>query len=800
MKTALRILKWLCLVLVLVLVLALAGGYVFLRRTLPSVSGTLHLEGLKDEVEVIRDKWGIPHIYARNADDLFFAQGYVHAQDRLWQMEFNRRIAAGRLSEIAGEVTLDADRFLRTIGLYRAAEEEYPHLDEESKRILHAYAQGVNAFIETHKGRLPLEFTLLGIKPEPWTPVDSIAWGKVMAWDLGGNWEHELLRAAIVKKLGKEALPDLLPSYPSEHPIIVPIEVSYHELDTSVLALYQGKVKPLLGAGQGLGSNNWVVDGAKSATGMPLLANDPHLGIQIPSIWYEMALHGGGFDVIGVSFPGVPGIIIGHNDRIAWGVTNVGPDVQDLYIEKINPHNPYQYEFQGRWEDMRVVREEIRVKGRKEPEVIEVRITRHGPIINDVVKSLKDSKEVLAFRWTALELSPVLPAVIGINRADNWEEFREALRSWSVPSQNFVYADVDGNIGYQMPGLIPIRAQGDGLMPVPGWTGEHEWTGYIPFDELPSVYNPLTHYLVTANNKVVPDDYPYLISLEWNMGYRAQRIVDLLTAKEKLSLEDFKAIQADTLNLHAMEVLPYLLEAAKGKPELQEAVEQLRGWDFRCPSDSVPCAIFEAFHVRLLHNTFGDELGEELFKRYLETESVPKVALARALRDNSSWFDDVTTPDHRESREEILVRSLEEALDELSQRLGKGMGNWQWGKLHLALFVHKPIGQSGIKPLEAFFNRGPVQAPGTAEVPNNNIYNPNKPFNVKVLPSYRQLIDLGDLNRSLSIHTTGQSGNPLSPHYDDFIPLWREVRYHPMLWDRKSVEDNAEAKLVLMPK
>ena len=800
MRTLTRILKALATLVLAVALLAAGGGYLFVRRSFPATGGTVRLEGLRSEVEIYRDRWGVPHIYAHNIEDLFFAQGYVHAQDRLWQMEFARRIGHGTLSEVLGEVTLDKDRFLRTIGLRRAAEADLALLDQETRLVLESYARGVNAFIESHRGRLPLEFVLLGFEPAPWQPLDSLVWGKIMCWNLGRNWKAELLRAKLIARLGEERARELIPPYPDEGPIIVPPEVkSYASLFSPSDG---GDAQPTFPSfSLEWGSNNWVVDGAKSATGKPLLANDPHLDIQMPSIWYEIGLHGAGFDVVGASFPGAPGVVIGHNDRIAWGVTNAGPDVQDLYIERINPDNPHQYEYQGRWEDMEVVREEIWVKGRAEPEVLEVRITRHGPIISEVVEGLE---EPLAFRWTALEPSQLVRSVLLLDRARNWEEFREALRYWDVPSQNFVYADVEGNIGYQMPGRIPIRAKGvaqgfnPGLVPVPGWTGEYEWEGYIPFDELPHVYNPPTHFIVTANNKIVPDDYPYFISYEWAAPYRAQRIIQLLTAKDALSVDDFRAIQADTYSVPGELFTPYLLRL---EPEgwLQErAMRELRAWDFRNEADSSGAAIFQVFYLKLVENTFADELGEELFEEYLTGRGVAHhMALARMIEDSDNpWFDDVNTP-QREMRDDILRESFAEALDYLGRNFGDMPHVWAWGRLHQAAFEH-PLG--AVKPLHLIFNRGPFPYGGSGFTVNAAAFDYKEPFAVKAIASYRQIVDLGDFANSLSMHTTGQSGQPFHKHYADMIKPWRAVEYHPMLFDKEAIARSKEGLLILAPK
>ena len=803
-----KILKILGVLMLIVVVLAAGGGCFVIRRNFPASKGTIKVAGLESQVEVYRDNWGIPHIYASNPHDLFLAQGYVHAQDRFWQMEFSRRIGSGRLAEILGESALGSDRFIRTLGWHRTAARELELLDGEVRTVLGAYSEGVNAYISTHRGRLGLEFTILGLTgvkfdPEPWTPLNTLTWAKVMAWDLSGNMNSELLRAHIATRLGTPAVGALVPPYSDDYPIIVPHPLASAMLEAVPEAAFDTHV---LGTGDDIGSNNWVVSGSRTETGMPLLANDPHLGIQMPSIWYEIGLHCDPigpdcpYNVVGASFAGAPGVIIGHNDHIAWGVTNLAPDVQDLFIERFNPENPNQYEYQGQWLDMEIVREEIAIAGEEEPVIVNARITRHGPIINDVVGGAEEDWafgwQPLALSWTALQPGTMFRSVLLLDQASNWEEFREALSYWDVPSQNVVYADVEGNIGYQAPGRIPIRASGDGSMPVPGWTGEYEWMDYIPFDELPRAFNPPEGYIVTANNAVVGLDYPYFISMDWAPGYRARRIVELIEADPSLSIEDLQAIQGDSSPVYAQDVLPHLLTLSSDEPRLTEALDLLRAWDGRAVRDSAGAALFEAFRLHLIDLTFGDELGEQLLRRARGTAGVALVSL---LADETSpWFDDVTTR-QVETRDEILLQALEEAVEELTETLGRNMARWRWGDLHTATFENQSVGQCGIGVIEAIFNLGPVPVDGSIATINNTGYSPSHPYGVVIVPSYRQVVDLGDFTQSVSMHTTGQSGHPYHHHYSDMIDPWRNIQYHPMLWQRADVEANAEATLILTP-
>jgi penicillin amidase len=793
----------------LVLILSLfVAGFIYIRRSFPTLDGTVQVPGLQARVEVFRDSFGVPHVYASNRHDLFFAQGYVHAQDRFWQMEFSRRVGSGRLSELLGEGALDQDRFIRTVGWHRAAEQELALLNPEERAILEAYAEGVNAYIQERGRKLGLEFALLGLtgveyEPEPWLPLNTLTWGKVMAWDLGGNRTAELTRAQIVARLGSDAVNVLMAPYPESHPTIVTSALSESTF-TSIPEEYF--TLNALGLGDGLGSNNWAIAGSRTASGFPILANDTHLGIQMPSIWYEVGLHCNPvgpecpFNVVGFSFPGVPAVIIGHNDRIGWGVTNLNPDVQDLFIERLNPNDPNQYEYRGRWIDMQIIREEIQVAGREEPEVIFVRLTRHGPIINDILGGIEEDWsygwEPLSFSWTALEPGTIWQSVFSINKAQNWEEFRQALSLWDVPSQNFVYADVEGNIGYQTPGRIPIRASGNGSLPSPGWTGTHEWLRYIPFDELPSAYNPPAGFIATANHAVVDDSYPYFLSADWAPGYRARRIVELIESKEAFTLEDIQQMHGDSVLVYAQDLLPFILSAQPADPVHAEILDLLRNWDGDMQRESVPATIFESMRVNLITRVYGDELGETLLNR---TRSNLLIALLDiAETPNSPWFDDIYTEDV-ETSEEIILLALQDTVEELTEKLGKDINDWTWGEVHTATFKNQSLGQSGIFLLERLFNRGPYAVDGSSGTVNATSYSFANPYELTGVPSQRLILDFQYFEQSLSMHTTGQSGHPFHRHYADMIDPWRNIEYHPMLWTRGQVEAAAVDYLVLDP-
>ncbi len=799
MKILRRLLPIVAGIIVVLVTLLLIGATWFVRRSFPATKGNLQVSGLQSPVRVYRDSWGIPYVYAQNNHDLFFAQGYVHAQDRLWQMDFHRRIGEGKLSEIFGKTTIKTDRFLRTVGLARAAQNDLKVADAETLSVLQAYADGVNAFIETHQGNLPLEFTILGYKPAPWEPVDTLVWAKVMAWDLSGNWEEELLRARLVQKFGEDSIRVLYPPYPQDAPYIIPPEAHDYanlgapQLDSVAQVLAKAQRIPF-GTANGLGSNNWVIDGSKSATGQPLLANDPHLGIQMPSIWYEMGLHGGDYDVVGATFPGAPGVIIGHNARVAWGVTNLGPDVQDIYLEKLNPDNNTQYEFAGAWQDLNIFDEQIAVKGQNTPETLTVRISRHGPLLNDVVEGLA---QPAALQWTAIaQPSQLFRSVLLIDRARDWNSFREALRFWNVPAQNFVYADVEGHIGYQSPGQIPIRAKGQGTLPVPGWDGAYEWAGFIPFDELPSVFDPPTHYIATANNKVVPDSYPYFLGYDWSAPFRAMRITTQIAAKDKLSADDFRDIQADTTSLPAKKIVPLILNLTPDGVLQERVMAELQKWDYRNEVDSTGGTIYQVFYWRLVQDVFGDELGPEMLKDYLEQENAHHMAVWFLVdQPDNPWWDDTGTPE-KETRDDMMSRAFGETIEYLGKQFGDVPDQWTWGRLHQSTFNH-PLG--AVKPLDRIFNRGPIATRGAGFTPFASHFNYNEPFSTTALPSYRQIVDVGNWDQSRSIHTTGQSGLPFHAHFGDMIETWEAVKYHPMLWSEEAVQSHSDDLLTLKP-
>lgn len=793
-----------------------------IRRPFPTYDGRVQIAGLSQPVTILRDQLGIPHIYAQNRHDLLLAQGYVHAQDRFWQMEFWRHIGQGRISEIVGEAGLDSDKFIRTVGWNRIGQETidfYAASAPEYLGELEAYSAGVNAYLEETNNALSVNLSILQLvndnwEIEPWTPLNSITWGVVMSHDLSGNYGDELRRARLVEALGAEQAADLFPDYPTDRPVIVPTAASTQRpilpapitailnspLDWAAIeAAHQNQLPPhgfALGRDPFIGSNNWVVSGDLTDTGLPYLANDPHLSLQLPSIWYQIGLHAPGIDVVGFSFAGVPGVIIGHNQHIAWGVTNLGPDVQDLFIERLNPNDPTQYEFMGEWRDITTVEEVIHVNGGDDV-VLQVRQTQHGPIVSDL---WSDVDEVLALSWTAAQPSRVLQSVILLNSARDYDEFRAALEFWDVPGQNFVYADTEGNIAYQGTGLVPIRASGDGTLPVPGWTGEYEWTGFVPFAEMPARLNPPEGYIVTANNAVVDADFPHFIARDWADGNRAERITDLIGAEAAagpITAADMTRIQHDNRDLLAVALVPLFVQLSTDNPQVQAAQAELAAWDYQLNQDSVAASIFIIAYWKLVPLTLADELGEE--SDYIGQGSSASIFMRQLTAEpESPWWDDVTT-EAVETRDDQMLAALTAALEWLSQRLGPEMAGWEWGKLHQATFVSAPLGQSGIAPLETLVNRGPFPLNGGENTVNNAGWDWQTPALVDWHSSMRMVVDMANFNNSLWVIPTGQSGHPSHPHYADQITEWAYGGYFPMRNGEPAVRAAAVSTLTLVP-
>lgn len=778
----------------------------YARTALRPLDGKLEAAGLTSEVEVLTDRWGVPHVYAHDREDLYFAQGYLHAAERLWQVDVTRRLAQGRLAEVLGEFALPFDRFFRTLGLGRTARSWLDRMDDNTRRVglsYHAgFAAGARAFPK------PVEYQILALEPEiPGTLEEGVlttfAIALLMAFALSPNWEFELLRLWLARALDPERAARLAPLVGAETPSALPPSASVAGLVRALTeAARQG------GAAPGAGSNNWVVSGARSVTGKPLLANDPHLKIQMPSLWMEMHLACPDLEAAGATLPGAPGILIGHNRRIAWGFTNTQADVADLYLERVSPDGS-EYEHAGEWHPVEVVREEIFVRHEPEPRAHEVRLTRHGPLLTSTIQGNLNPQvregvvgDALAFRWIHHDVVSSQRSVEGINCASNWQEFREAAREWTSPGQNMVYADIDGNIGYQFTGVVPVRAAGrSGAAPAPGWTGEHEWEGEIPFDELPSSFNPESGFVATANHRIVDLDYPRHLTDDWEPPHRIRRIVALLTEKERLSAEDFARIQTDTHSGMAEELVPLLLTAEVHPGRAAEARRLVEGWDRRLDPESQGAAVFIVWCSKVAEGLFRPALGDELFDFYFRVRGWTTLWAFDAMGDllahpEAEWVGG-SGSDNPAARDALVARALEEACDELEARLGADPAGWRWGRLHRVHFRHALT--TAMPPLDELMSSGPFEAPGGDDTINRGVFNPGEDYGDAAVASYRQIIDLSDFDRSLSVITGGNSGNPASPHYRDQSEMWLRGEYHPMPFTRGAVEAAAAGTLVLVP-
>jgi len=751
----------------LALLMVLAGGlYLYLRSALPQTDGRVVLAGPRAEIRIERDADGVPRIIAQNDEDLSFGLGFVHAQERLFQMELQRRYGAGRLSEIFGPQAVAVDRQMRVLGLYRAAEAEIPFLSTEMNHALDTYAAGVNAFLTSRRGALPPEFLVLGFAPEPWRPADSLVWGKLMAVQLGGNYRGELLRARMARTIPAADLEFLYPDYPRGAPTtlaeMAPIyrQMALDELYEALPAL----VGPIYA------SNNWVVDGVHSASGKPILANDPHLAFGSPGFWYLARLETPQHQITGATAAGVPLVVIGHNERIAWGFTTTTADVEDLFVEQVDPADPGRYltpqgsaPFQSRHET-------VVVKGAA-PVEITIRETRHGPVLSDALPpGAADRGFVLALAATfTIPGDRSAEALWEVNRAADWPSFRAALRQFVGPVQNIVYADVDGTIGFIAPGQVPIRRRGQGWLPAPGWTGSHDWTGFIPFDALPTAINPPSGHFVTANNKIVPDNYPYFLSRDWDLPNRAERIEALLAATPVQTAASSAAIQADTFSLMAERLVPLMTGTVTQNPATREMVERLRNWDFRMDMDKVEPLLFTAwlreFSRSILFGRFGDAVSDYWDLRPRVMEAV--------LTERPDWCDDPKRPGE-ESCGSRLAEALEATLARLGRDYGSDMAQWQWRRAHVAVFANSVFSRI---PMLRDWLRIAIPTPGAYDTLNrgpSTIRDDTTPFEQRFGAGLRMIADLASPEDARMITAPGQSGDPLSAHYADLLQRWRD--------------------------
>jgi penicillin amidase len=780
---------------------ALLAIVLWWQRVTPQSEGRIEVAGLAGEVSIERDADGIPTLRAGSRDAALFGLGFVHAQDRLWQLETHRRIGAGRLAEAFGPAALDNDKFLRALGVRRAAAAQWAALGADGRAAVLAYTAGINACIADHLRARPPEFLILGLQPEPWTPEDTLAWGIMMAWDLGGNWTNELLRMRLALSLPVARINQLLPPYPGEKPLPV----------RDYAALYRGlQLSPDLGRRalldapesgvEGVGSNNWVVAGSRTVSGKPLLANDPHLKLTAPALWYFARLEAPGLRVAGATMPGLPMVVLGQNARIAWGFTNTNPDVQDVYLEQIKADDATRYRTPEGWAAFESFDETIRIKGQADVRMT-VRATRHGPVISDAGSAATAGLTggaatpgyALALRWTALDKdASSIDAGLALAAAGSVREFVAAAGKHVAPMQNMVVADVDGSIGFVAAGRVPLRRRDNdlrGQAPAPGWEKRYDWTGFLDPARTPREIDPPRGWIATSNQRVTASGYPHYITSEWAVPYRQQRIETLLQARPRHDKESLRRIQADQVSLAAQRLLPWLRQAQPTHALGAAALQRLAAFDGEMRASDVAPTIFAAWARELTRAVFADELGgDESYLRQVGRSDF-RAALEGVLERNDAWWcDDKATP-AAESCAMLVSRSLDRALDELQQRLGPDMARWQWGAVHLARSEHRPF--SKVPVLAPWFELR-VATGGDNYTVNVARYHlkGSEPYLNEHAASLRAIYDLGDPANSSVMHSSGQSGLVLAPEFRRFVEPWRAVSDLP-LWR------GGERKLVL---
>ena len=790
----------------LLLLVVAAALWLYMQRSMPQTDGSLSLIGLRDEIRIERDATGIPTIKAKSREDAMFGLGFVHAQDRLWQLETHRRIGSGRLAEAFGAAALDNDKFLRALGVKRAASVQWASASPQTKAIVSAYTAGINAYLSGAMKARPPEFVVLGLQPEPWTPEDTLAWGIMMAWDLGANWSTELLRMRLALTLPVERINELLPPYPGEKPLATADYAAlFRELRIDgKLGTQALNFAPESGI-EGVGSNNWVVHGSHTESGKPLLANDPHLKLSAPALWYFARIEAPELKVAGATMPALPGVILGQNEHVAWGFTNTGPDVQDLYLERIKPDDSAQYQTPDGWARFETVNEVIKVKGQADVTLV-ARATRHGPVISDagvadgVIGPTAKPTYALAIRWTALDRDTgSIDAGIAFNEAKSVADFIAGSAKYTAPMQNMVVADRDGHIGEVSAGRVPLRKPENdlkGQVPSPGWDARYDWAGYLEPTLTPRELDPPRGWIGTANQRIHPADYPHFITSEWALPYRMQRIAQMLDAKPKHNLASLRAMQADELSLATQRLLPFLQKAKSTHPLAAAAQQQLAGFDGTMAAGKAAPLIFWAWSRQLTQGVFADELGSAQWERLIGGRNF-RDALEGVLDRNDAWWcDDKSTPAVVETCEQQIDAALTRALDELQAAQGSDVTAWQWGRAHSARSEHRPF--SKVKALARWFE---LRAPVGGDTYTLNVSRVTlKPDSVtgelyldEHGPSLRALYDLGDTSQSRVMLSTGQSGLFFSPLYSSFVGPWAKVDYVP-LWSGA-----AEQTLVLSP-
>lgn len=799
-------LKMAAIVLALLIGAILVAGSLFIRslarRGLPDYDATVSLDGTSDEVVVYRDAYGIPHIYAKNESDLYLAVGYCMAQDRLWQMDLLRRACTGRLSEIFGKDLVETDFLLRSLRMPEKSRMILKNTEDPMVRACISFADGVNQYIEANPDRLPPEFIILRYKPEKWQPEHSVNLVGYMGWDLRLSWNEEVVLDKIRRLLGEARSRELLPDPELRKTFVYPgFEAAAESLVVDSALMSANNQLRKLGLAVFGGSNNWAVSGKRSVSGMPILANDMHLGLNTPGIWYQMhqAIEGK-LNVTGVILPGQPFIVAGHNDRIAWGFTNVMVDNTDFYLEKINPENPGQYELNGTWREMEVRTEEIKISG-GETVRGELRFTHRGPIVSRF-HGVED--RAISMRWIGNDYSNELRSIYLVNRAGNWDEFKNAMSTFISVSQNTVYADVDGNIGLYCCAGVPIREGGEANIVLPGETDEFDWKGIVPFEDLPHSFNPENGAVSSANNRTAGDEYPYYISHWFFPSTRIDRIRQMLDEKDRFSAEDFKRMQADQKSMLVADIKNIILSEMKKSYPLtgleKEALQLFSSWEGVLEKTSPEASMFETFLCVFAENLLADEMGVKLYGEFLGSSLLREYAIQNVMEAKDSlWCDDTGTPDTIETFTDIMQKSFRDTVALLQDNHGRNMDNWQWGKIHRFTLSH-PLGSVKVLNWLFRFNSGPYEVGGSSHTVCPYSYPLNEPFGVTWGASHRHIYTLANWDESLTVIPTGVSGIPSSPHYCDQTPLYLANRYHPDYFSRDLVEKNAKYTMIIRGK
>ncbi|HSW55545.1 MAG TPA: penicillin acylase family protein [Ignavibacteriaceae bacterium] len=813
-------------IVVSLIIIFIVGGYIFynsLTESLPAYEGELNIPSLKSEVKIYFDSLAVPYIFAENDEDAAFTLGYLHARERMFSMDMIRRAGEGRLSEIFGVETLPFDKMFRTVGLSRTAKMIKEKMNPEGLKLLEAYSRGVNFYVEEKKNKYPVEFDILGYQPEEWKPEHSIIVIRMMAWELNLGWWTDLAFTELVQKLGEEKVKEILPDYPENAPTIIPPELkNFSQINTNFIETDKSFRKFIGMTGTHLGSNNWVVNSQMSSSGKPIIANDPHLAYRAPGIWYAAVIKSpnlpdgkAGWNAAGVTLPGVPGIVIGKNDNISWTLTNIMTDETDFYFETLDSSRT-KYLLDGSWKDLIIVEDTIETRdGIREP--IEIKYTHRGPIIsnihpyNFIYNQDESAYPPISMRWLGNEFSDEMDAFLKVNKAKNWGEFKSAVEKFNIPGQNFVYADREGNIGYVFGGALPIRPNNATTFVFDGSDSKNDWRGFVPRNELPFLLNPPANFIATANNKVIKD-FKYHITNLWEPSSRIERITELLQSKGKHSVEDYMKYQEDIYSPYAKSIVPYILyafENAEVKDKnLEKSLQLLREWNFEMDKYLHAPAIFLTFFDKLMKNIYLDEMGEDLFNQYVFLANVPYRNVLELLKKPfSPWYNDVKK-NERYIRDDIIRQSLNDALDELENKFGKDVKDWQWGKLHTVTFKHAFSGASGL--LDGVINIGPYEISGDGTTIFNTEYAFSKsieefplfrhdPFDCELGPSMRFIYDFAKPNEFYLILTTGQSGNIFSDHYKDQTELFLNGSYMKIRTDEEAIRNEGNKLLRILP-